>query len=185
MGFVRLMGMGVCVVTLACDTTQPAAPSVQGMPAAGIQDAAAGHAAGMQQQSIAGVIQFVSGGPPGAVRVSPGGICHLTDNPVVTRYQGDITGSVTFEEHNQLSCSGGHLIASGPFEGEVTWAGRTGVIIGQFETNCLADASQPAGVSCDGTIAARGSGGLEGVRFHFNWGPGWFPLPYSGTAFSQ
>jgi hypothetical protein len=186
MGLVKLMQMGVCAVTLACDTTQLAAPSSQGMPAPGIQDAAeAAQAAGMQEQSISGVIQFVSGGPPGMVRVSPGGICHFADNPVVTQYQGDITGTVTFEERNQLSCSGGHLIASGPFEGEVTWAGRTGTITGQFETNCLADASQPLGVSCDGTSNARGSGGLEGVHFHYKWGTGWFPFSYDGTAFSQ
>jgi hypothetical protein len=70
-----------------------------------------------------------------------------------------------------------------PFEGEVTWNGRTGTISGQFTTNCKPDASQPLGVSCDGTMNARGTGDLEGVQFHTKWGPGWYPFSYTGTAF--
>ena len=23
------------------------------------------------------------------------------------------------------------------------------------------------------------------INFHFKWGPGWYPIPYTGTAFSQ
>jgi hypothetical protein len=71
----------------------------------------------------------------------------------------------------------------GPFEGEVTWNGRTGTISGQLTTNCKPDASQPLGVSGDGTMNARGTGDLEGVQFHTKWGPGWYPFSYTGTAF--
>jgi hypothetical protein len=31
----------------------------------------------------------------------------------------------------------------------------------------------------------RGSDGLDGVQFHFKWGPGWYPFSYTGTAFAQ
>jgi hypothetical protein len=36
--------------------------------------------------------------------------------------------------------------------------------------------------TCGGTFEARGSGGLEGVKFHFVWGPGWYPFDYTGFA---
>ena len=77
------------------------------------------------------------------------------------------------------------MVGSGPFEADVVWQGRTGKISGQWTTNCKADATSPAGISCDGSMNARGSGGLEGVQFHFKWGPGWYPFPYSGTAFAK
>jgi hypothetical protein len=91
---------------------------------------------------------------------------------------------VTFYEniHNKW-CDYSHLVCSGPFEGVVTWKGRTGTISGQFTTNCKPDDTQPLGIACDGVTNAFGSGELEGVRFHFKWGPGWYPFTYSGTAF--
>lgn len=77
------------------------------------------------------------------------------------------------------------MVGSGPFEADVVWQGRAGRITGQWTTNCKADPTSAAGISCDGTMNARGSGGLEGVQFHFKWGPGFYPFPYSGTAFTQ
>lgn len=96
-----------------------------------------------------------------------------------------MVGPVTINEQIHQRCDGGRLVATGPFEAEVTWEGRTGAISGQFTTNCEPDPSQPVGVSCDGVMTARGSGGLDGVRFKFKWGPGWYPFPYTGTAFSK
>jgi len=112
--------------------------------------------------------------------------CHFWGWPNVTEFTGDVSGTVTFEERVNAPCSFSDNVASGPFSGDnITWNGRTGSISGQWTTNCNPDASQPLGLSCDGVMNARGSGGLEGVHFKFNWGPGWFPFPYSGTASTE
>jgi hypothetical protein len=109
--------------------------------------------------------------------------CHFWGWPNVTQFTGDVSGTVTFEERVNAPCNFSDNVASGPISGDnITWNGRTGSISGQWTTNCNPDASQPLGLSCDGVMNARGSGGLEGVHFKFNWGPGWFPFPYSGTA---
>lgn len=140
---------------------------------------------GMSKTAISGTIANLAGGNPGRLVVTPSGRCHFFDLPVTNVYSGDIVGTVTFHESNHAACDFSDLVGSGPFDGTVTWNGRTGMISGQWTTNCNADLSQPIGLSCDGTTNARGSGGLEGVQFHTVWGPGWYPFAYTGTAFAQ
>jgi hypothetical protein len=90
---------------------------------------------------------------------------------------------VTFDATVTWAQERTHLIARGPFEGEVTFRGRAGRITGQWTTNCKWDSSLGR-VSCDGVMNARGTGELDGAQFHIEWGPGWWPFPYSGTASS-
>ncbi len=87
---------------------------------------------------------------------------------------------MTFHEKGMITPDGGGVF-SGPFEGDVTWDGRSGTISGQFTTNCRPDPT--TGYWCDGAPNAKGSGGLDGVRFKFVWGPGFYPFPYTGTAY--
>jgi hypothetical protein len=163
------------LLLVACTDQEPVAPDMSPVFAAG---------AGMNKEPISGALKFVGSSEPGRSVITPSGICHFWDVPVFTHYyDGSVEGPVTFYEQQHLPCDGGHIVALGPFEGEVTWNGRSGTISGQFTTNCKPDASQPLGVSCDGTMNARGSDGLEGVQFHMKWGPGWYPFPYTGTAF--
>jgi hypothetical protein len=142
-------------------------------------------ALGTKKEGISGSIAAVASLTPGRFFATPSGRCNFWDWPAVTQFSGDVSGSVTFVEQIHAPCSLTELVGSGPFSGEVTWNGRTGAISGQWTTNCNPDASQLVGLSCDGTMNARGSGGLEGVHFHFVWGPGWYPFPYVGTAFSD
>jgi hypothetical protein len=148
-------------------------------------DVYAAASAGVTKTSIAGTIMQLAAGAPGRNFATPSGQCHFWDWPNYTQFTGDVAGLVTFTEKAHASCDLSSLQASGPVSGELTWQGRTGPITGQWTTNCRADATQPVGLSCDGTFNVRGSGGLEGVQFHFDWGPGWFPFTYTGTAFSQ
>jgi hypothetical protein len=126
---------------------------------------------------------------PGRIVITPSGRCHFFAMPGVTRWEGDIVGFVTFRRRvlnvpcGSLPEGRGAFTFSAPFDGEVTWKGRSGMIAGQSTANCKRDASQPRGWSCGGTMNARGSGGLEGVQFHFKWGPGWWPFTNTGTAF--
>ena len=143
-------------------------------------------AAGLHAQSISGTIVLDQLGPPGGILFTPSGRCQFSDFDEFEHFTGDVAGPITFQIRvANTVCTGGRLIASGPFAGDVSWNGFSGAIAGQFETNCKPDASQPTGVSCDGTMNARGSGGLEGMEFHFKWGPGWYPFPYSGTVLSH
>ena len=176
---VNLIGaLAAGAVALVCQNTRLAAP-------AAIQVSAETEA-GAQEQSINGMIVLVSNARPGEVLATPGGQCHLSDVPGFTEFTGDVAGPVTFHRRVvNTTCGGGRITGAGPFDGDVTWNGLSGIMSGQWETNCTPNASQPTGVSCDGTMNARGSGGLEGVEFHFKWGPGWFPFPYSGTAISH
>jgi hypothetical protein len=177
------------VIAVACEVAPPTSPTRE---APVMTQAEAPEASGvvtsqgMTKEPINGLIHLLNNGPPGGILMTPGGQCHFTDVPGYTRYEGDVVGSVTFRRRvvNQ-PCDGGHLTGSGPVDGDVTWNGRAGAFSGQWTTNCKADSSQPTGISCDGTMNVRGSGGLAGVQFHFKWGPGWFPFPYTGTAFSQ
>jgi hypothetical protein len=163
------------LLLVACTDQDPVEPDTSPLFAVG---------AGMKKAPISGLLQSAGGGTPGGVFETPSGICHFWDLPVYTYYEGSLEGPVTFLEniHNKW-CDYSHLVCSGPFEGAVTWNGRSGTISGQWTTNCKPDDSQPLGVACDGTMNARGSGGLEGVKFHMKWGPGWYPFPYTGTAF--
>ena len=168
------------LLLVACTDQQPVAPDMSPVFAAG---------AGMNKEPISGTTQSVDEPGPGSVVITPSGQCHFFDMPGLSFFDGDVVGFVTFRRRvfNQ-PCEGpegnGAFTGSGPFDGEVTWKGRTGMIAGQWTTNCKRDPSQPTGISCDGTMTARGSGDLEGVQFHFYWGPGWWPFPYTGTAFS-
>jgi hypothetical protein len=153
------------------------APAVTGSDATGL--------AGTTKEPIRGTIEFAGADPAGKTIVTPSGRCHLRNSPVHIHFTGDVSGTVTIRESLNLSCDFTDLVGSGPFEGTVTWNGLTGVIEGQWTTNCNADSAQPLGLSCDGTMNARGTGALDGVQFHFSWGPGWYPFPYSGTAFSR
>lgn len=137
------------------------------------------------KEPISGTISFADVGEIGKFRVTPSGNCFFLDLPVLVRFDGDVTGTETIYEDERAPCDLSRLTGAGPFEGQVTWNGVTGTITGQWETNCKADPTQPIGLSCDGTMNARGSGGLDGVQFHFKWGPGWYPFPYTGTAFSH
>lgn len=134
---------------------------------------------------ISGTVSFVGGGALAGFRMTPSGNCFFLNAQVFDHFEGDVVGPVTFYENERAPCDFSHLTGSGPFSAQVTWMGRSGTITGQWTTNCTADASQPIGLSCDGTMNARGSDGLDGVQFHFKWGPGWYPFPYTGTAFSQ
>lgn len=137
------------------------------------------------KQPISGTVSLVGGGSLGGFRMTPSGRCFFLNAEVIDHFEGDVVGPVTFDENERAPCDFSHLTGSGPFVAQVTWNGMSGTISGQWTTNCKADASQPIGLSCDGTMNARGSGGLDGVQFHFKWGPGWYPFPYTGTAFSD
>lgn len=170
------------VVALACEATPP---TIATRTAAHPGNPGFVTSLGMDTEPINGLIHLLNNGPPGGIHMTPGGQCHLTDVPGYTHFDGDVVGSVIF--HRRVlnrPCDGGHMTSSGPFDGEVTWKGISGTVSGQWTTSCMADPSQPTGLSCDGTMNARGFGGLEGVQFHFKWGPGWFPFPYTGTSFA-
>jgi hypothetical protein len=137
------------------------------------------------KDAISGTITNSVPGFPARVVVTPSGRCHFFGYPNVTLFTGDVSGTVTFEEHVNAPCDLTDVVGNGPISGVVIWNGRTGSISGEWTTNCTPDASQVVGLSCDGVMNVRGSGGLEGVHFKFNWGPGWFPFPYSGTASSD
>jgi len=137
------------------------------------------------KEPIAGIISFVGSGSLGGFRMTPSGQCFFLNAEVIAHFEGDVVGPVTFDENERAPCDFYHLTGSGPFVAQVTWNGRSGTIAGQWTTNCKPDSSQPIGLSCDGTMNARGSDGLDGVQLHFKWGPGWYPFPYTGTAFSD
>jgi len=137
------------------------------------------------KMQIAGTIDLAAIGTPEKTHVTPSGRCHFFEWPVRGAFNGDVTGPVTFHEDNQAPCDLSDLVGSGPIDGQVTWNGRTGAISGQWTTNCNPDPTQPVGLSCDGVMNARGAGDLDGVQFHFVWGPGWWPFNYSGSAFSH
>jgi hypothetical protein len=140
---------------------------------------------GVFKQPIAGTISFVGGGSLGGFRMTPSGRCFFLNAEVIDHFEGDLVGPVIFDENERAPCDFTHLTGSGPAVAHVTWNGVSGTIAGQWTTNCKADASQPIGLSCDGTMNMRGSDGLDGVQFHFKWGPGWYPFSYSGTASSH
>jgi len=168
-----------CVIAVACGSEPPTTPTENESGIVMFQE-------GMDKTPIAGTMAAAGSTPPGRVVVTPSGRCHYWDFPVFVQSLGDIEGTVTFTEQIHRRCDrNSNMLASAPFEGEVTWNGRSGTISGQYTTNCKFDASLPAKVSCDGTYTARGAGGLEGVQFHVKWGPGWYPFPYTGTAFSR
>ena len=168
------------VVMIACADTPVMAPTPGGAPARSVVVA---QSFGMQKTAISGTLALVGITAPERLITTPSGFCHRFGVREFTEYSGDITGSVTFEADGKGTCDLTHLRSSGPVEGQVTFQGMSGGIVGHWETNCMMDASF-GGLSCDGTMNFRGSGGLEGVQFHLKWGPGWFPFSYTGTAFT-
>ena|ERR1700741_19869 len=179
----RFLPVLLLLVACVADPTSPKARSSDARllaPAGGVRTAASD----ANKTAINGTIVFVATLAPGRVLITPSGRCHFWAFPEITQFTGDISGSVTFNEHVNAPCDLSDLVASAPVSGQVTWDGRTGGISGQWATNCTPDPSQPAGLSCAGTFNLRGTGGLEGVHFHLTWGPGWFPFAYEGTAFS-
>jgi hypothetical protein len=140
--------------------------------------------AGVQKTSISGTIELVSLEPPGRRTVTPSGVIHMWELPEHTQFTGAVVGPVTFHASANRSGDGTHLVSRGPFDGEVTFQGRTGLMTGQWTTNCKWDEAL-GNVSCGGIMTARGQGDLAGVQFHFEWGSGWWPFSYTGTAFSQ
>jgi hypothetical protein len=177
----------VSLFLVAC-VADPTAPPPSSMAARLLTPAAGAFSitlSASKKTTISGTIGFVGTLAPARFLSTPSGRCHFWDFPEITEFTGDVSGAVTFDEHVNAPCDLSDLGASAPFSGQVTWNGRTGGISGQWTTNCIADPSQPVALSCDGTMNARGSGGLDGVHFHFTWGPGWFPFPYTGTAFSD
>jgi len=179
----------VGMLAQACGSASPAAPTRD--LAITVGGAESGESASVMsmtatnKEPINGTIQFLAAAPPGRSVITPTGHCHFWDSPAFTHFDGDVEGMVTFNEQLHAPCDFSHIAGSGPMEGQVIWRGRAGTISGQWTTNCKADVAQPTGVSCDGTMNARGSGGLDGVQFHFKWGPGWYPFSYDGTAFSK
>ncbi|KPK57047.1 MAG: hypothetical protein AMS21_11995 [Gemmatimonas sp. SG8_38_2] len=167
------------LLLVACTDQEPVAPDASPLFNAG---------KGMNKTPISGTIVSVAEPPDEKPPlVTPSGMCHIYDSPGITEFTGDVAGTVTFyREVVNVACSFdpddiGSFAGHGPVYGEVTFLDRTGTIQGMWTTNCKAD---PVTVwSCDGTINFKGSGELDKVQFHIKWGPGYFPFPYSGTAF--
>jgi hypothetical protein len=118
--------------------------------------------------------------PPSREFVTPGGIDHFFEWPICTTLAGDVASVAG--QHMWFTESGaflrnGKAVFHGPFAGDVTWMGQTGQISGTWHTLC--ETGVP---TCGGTFEAQGSGALEGVKFHFVWGPGWYPFDYTGFA---
>jgi hypothetical protein len=135
---------------------------------------AAAPAVSASREPISGQIVF-DGYTDGDVRVTPGGIVHEQGGTAETSFTGDISGTVIFSyKRVHAAADGSHLVSKGPFEGEVMWEGRTGVMSGMFTTECK--------LSCGGTMIGHGSGGLEGLKFQIKWGPGDWPFDYEGFA---
>jgi len=179
----------VAAVAIACtgSTTTPTAPTESAVLAttSATSSGSSALAAAVAKTPISGTLVGVGEDAPGRIVMTPSGMCHSWEYPVYTELHGDVEGPVTFYEQGHGPCDFSHLAGSGPFEGEVVWQGREGIISGQWTTNCKPDPTSAVGLSCDGTMNARGSRGLEGVQFHFKWGPGWYPFPVTGTAFAK
>lgn len=173
--YLRMAVVGLLV--MACDRG-PAASVAPRNIAPSFDADVSGH-----KSSISGTIDNLSFGAPERSHMTTSGRCQVKNGPVVNQFTGDVAGTVTFHELENFRCDFSDLVGSGPFDGTVTWNGRSGVMSGQWTTNCTSDPSLPVGLSCGGTMNARGSGALEGVHFHFVWGPGWYPFAYTGEVF--
>jgi len=137
-------------------------------------------AGGAEKTPIAGGMALDHFTDADSVRVTPSNVYQQRGGTATTEWTGDLEGTVTFYYRSVMgSADEGRLVSSGPFEGEVTWNGRTGTIRGMFTTNCKPTEFGP---SCTGILVAHGSGGLDGVKFHMRWGDGWWPFEYWGYA---
>ena len=122
---------------------------------------------------------WFTGSEPGGIRVTPGGVIHQIGGVATVAWSGDVVGTteITYRQ-THINPSGSRLIASAYSNGEVTWDGRTGPVRGASNAICKAD--ELGGLVCGGTMVLHGSGDLEGVKFHAEWGPGGFAFPYEG-----
>jgi hypothetical protein len=173
----RVIGFAVPIFLVGCEAAPLAPPQLKTAAMASVQASV--------KETIGGTISFDGVGSVAGFRVTPGGQCFFLGVETNSQLAGDVAGPITFYENERAPCDLSHLTGNGPFVAHVTWNGASGTISGEWTTNCKPDASQPIGLSCDGTMNARGSEGLDGVQFHFKWGPGWYPFAYSGTAFSH
>ena len=114
----------------------------------------------------------------GSVRVSPGGVRHVTDAVTLLGITGDVTGDGMFLQSNSVNLKNGTGAARGPFDMQVSWNGRSGGITGTVAANVH-------GLVFGGTFVAHGNGGLEGLKFRFDFdGPAGGPFNYVGTVVS-
>ena len=179
-----LLPILVLLAAVGCDQRPPTGPEHDSLEASG-ETGLYASSAGMTAASVSGSIGIAGGGPPGDVLVTPSGVCHLFDMPVVNQFTGDVEGLATFHEQlHDMWCDGTMLIISGPFEGEFTWNGLTGPVEGRFKIDCRSDGTPPP-TCVTKVMKARGSGDLEGVLFQFDVQPGWFPFDYSGRVLSR
>lgn len=171
-------------IAVAC-SSEPVAPRSLQAPAI------AASSQGMVKTPISGTFEPPRpGSAPDFFLATPSGRCHLSRGATnVFDTTGDLVGTLTahYEPQNNpcnLVEPGSRLTAMGPMEGIVTFQGTTGPVEGHWNTECR-PGDTVAGLTCDGVVNLRGHGELEGVQFHIDWGPGWWPLPYAGTAFSR
>ena len=137
-------------------------------------------AGGADKTPIAGDMLLAGQIPADLTMVTPAGVVKQRGGTSVSDWTGDLEGTVTFYyQEIMVSAAGSRVVASGPFDGEVTWDGRTGTIRGRFTINCKPTEFGP---SCTGYFTAHGSGELEGVKFQMRWGDGWWPFTYEGHA---
>lgn len=173
-------------VFAGCDRPAPTAPEISTPAFSHLANA-------VHRVAIAGMILSVAEPPDLAPPViTPSGRCHFFMSPGVFEFTGDVEGLSTVHRRVvNIPCDfgnseGDHLTGSGPFDGEVSFEGRSGRISGQWVTECRYDPLlPPLNLSCDGVMNARVWGQLEGVRFRFLWGPGFpvfYPLSYTGFA---
>ena len=182
---VRVFGLAVPIFLAGCEAAPLAPPQLRAAGIASTLTVPNTVSSVVVKETIAGTISFDGVGSVAGFRVTPAGQCFFLGVETNAQLAGDLAGPITFYENERAPCDLSHLTGNGPFVAHVTWNGVSGTISGEWNTNCKPDTSQPIGLSCDGTMNARGSEGLDGLQFHFKWGPGWWPFTYRGTAFSD
>lgn len=93
---------------------------------------------------------------PGEIFVT-GGVTHLRGVVIEILLDGDLTGVGTFDQNANWNAKGNGN-ASGPFQFNVQWQGRTGVFEGSF-------AGRIHNYMLSATFTAHGSGELEGLKW--------------------
>lgn len=116
---------------------------------------------------------------PGVPNVTPGGVFHQEGGSATLGWFGDVAGTTTITyRHSTITPDGSRMIALARSDGQLTWDGRTGPVSGA--TNAICKADSVGQLQCGGTLVLHGSGDLDGVKFHIEWGPGFFAFPYDG-----
>jgi hypothetical protein len=171
-------------VVASCDDVAPTAADGGITEASGQSELYAN--SGMTRTTISGTLDIVGGPPPGRVLTTPGGTCHFFQQQLFVNLTGDVEGPVTIlEDGHDIKCDATVFIVSGSFSGQVTWNGLTGDISGPIMLSCSREGGPPPPTCVTRVMNATGSGGLDGVLFHFDLQPGWFPFDYAGTVFSK